>query len=151
MLDTTIDLSALRRGGQALRRDPDAFAGTFYDILFAMRPDMRPLFPADMSDQGRKLVATLAVMIDGIAEPARLAPILAALARRHVGYGVRPEHYATVLSALLETLHRVDTDPDALAAWQAALERATGAMIAAAYPLAPAPPPRRPIGREAPG
>jgi nitric oxide dioxygenase len=38
----------------------DAIAALFYDRLFAARPELRRLFPADLSGQKQKLMALLA-------------------------------------------------------------------------------------------
>ena len=86
-----------------------AIAWLFYDRLFEISPDVRSAFPDDLTDQGQKLTKTLAVAISSIRDWEQLAPILAALARRHVAYGVRPHHYAAVTQALLDTL-RVGRD-----------------------------------------
>ena len=67
-----------------------AAAGMFYNRLFEMAPDVRPLFKGDMAEQGRKLVATLAVVVDGLTKLDAILPAASALARRHISYGVKP-------------------------------------------------------------
>ncbi len=62
-----------------------------------------------------------------------LAPILAALARRHVAYGVKAWHYAVVTQALLDTLRAGGVDAGTVTAWNRAMSVICGHMIAVAY------------------
>lgn len=78
----------------------------FYERLFAIAPDTRALFHGDMDSQARKLMDTLALAIGSLRETPALGGILEAMARRHVGYGVRDEHYDKVGEALLWTLEK---------------------------------------------
>ena len=64
------------------------------------------MFPANLDDQGRKLMQMLGAAVGMLNRPAALIPALESLGRRHSGYGVRDEHYATVGEALLWTLER---------------------------------------------
>jgi hemoglobin-like flavoprotein len=57
-----------------------------------------------MDEQGRKLMQMLTVAVRGLDRLDELVPAVRALGERHVRYGVRDEHYATVGSALLWTL-----------------------------------------------
>lgn len=114
----------------------DAAAGLFYGRLFEIAPQVKPLFKGDMSEQGRKLMATLAVVVDGLADLAAIMPAVEALAVKHVEYGVRPEHYALVGEAFLWTLEQglgADFTPETRTAWATAYATLSDAMIAAAY------------------
>src|SRR6516165_6893266 len=73
-------------------------AALFYDRLFEIAPEVRQLFPADLSGQKVKLMGILA--IDAI------LPTVRQLGDRHRDYGVSAEHYATVGAALLWTLEQ---------------------------------------------
>jgi hemoglobin-like flavoprotein len=79
----------------------------FYGRLFALDPSLRPLFPGDLREQGKKMMATIAVAVDSLAELENLAPTVRALGRRHAGYAVEERHYATVGAALIWTFERV--------------------------------------------
>jgi hemoglobin-like flavoprotein len=79
-------------------------ATVFYNRLFAMRPTLRLLFPADLHEQKKKLMATLGLAIKSLNETDKLIPVLENLGRRHALYGVREEHYDVVGAALLLTL-----------------------------------------------
>jgi hemoglobin-like flavoprotein len=95
-------------------------AGWFYHRLFKIDPDSKLLFTGDMEEQGRKLMATLATVVDAIDRLDTVVPAVQALGRQHKGYGVRPAQYDTVGSALLWTLRRAlgaDFTPAVEAAW----------------------------------
>ena len=81
-------------------------AALFYGRLFEIAPEAKPLFRGDMKEQGRKLMATLAVVVNGLTNLDAILPAASALARRHVAYGVKVGHYAPVGEALLWTLER---------------------------------------------
>ncbi|MEM7693156.1 MAG: globin domain-containing protein [Pseudomonadota bacterium] len=129
-----VDITLVRSTRTALAKDSAAIAALFYGKLFAANPAVRPMFPHDMQDQGRKLMATLAVAVDSLENWDRLAPVLAALARRHLGYGVEPFHYAAVSAAFLDTLEDAGVDDATRKAWQRTMSALTGYMIEVAYP-----------------
>jgi len=81
-------------------------AGLFYDRLFTLDPSLRPMFRHDMTDQGKKLMTTLAVAVNGLKRPEKIIPTVQHLGRKHAQYGVVPEHYAIVGEALLWTLDK---------------------------------------------
>jgi hemoglobin-like flavoprotein len=78
----------------------------FYDRLFTIAPETKPLFKGDMAEQSRKLMDTLALAIGMLRDMPSLVITLEALARRHVKYGVKDEHYDKVGAALLWTLEQ---------------------------------------------
>ena len=78
----------------------------FYDRLFEIDPGLRPLFKSDLSEQKKKLVQMLGTAVSGLNDLAALVPAVRALGVRHAEYGVKPEHYAPVGSALLWTLKK---------------------------------------------
>lgn len=85
----------------------DTAATLFYDKLFELDPALRPLFPStDLREQKKKLMQTLTVAVRGLYRLDELTPALEALGRRHAGYHVKDEHYATVGQALLWTLEQ---------------------------------------------
>lgn len=79
-------------------------ADIFYDKLFEIAPQVRPLFPDDMSDQKMKLMQMLAVAVNGLTKLDEILPAVQDLGRRHTGYDVTEEHYAFVGEALLYAL-----------------------------------------------
>jgi hemoglobin-like flavoprotein len=82
-------------------------ATLFYEKLFELDPAAKSLFrAADMDAQRVKLVAMLAVIVDATENEERLVNALAALGRRHAGYGARDADYDSVGVALLWMLDR---------------------------------------------
>lgn len=79
-------------------------AEIFYGRLFELDPSLRPLFKGDMKEQGRKLMAMIGTAVRHLDDLSAIAPAVQELGARHVSYGVKREHYATVGAALLSTL-----------------------------------------------
>jgi nitric oxide dioxygenase len=114
----------------------DTAAAIFYERLFEIAPAVKPLFHGDMAEQRRKLMATLATVVGGLGNIETVLPAASALAKRHVSYGVKPEHYDCVGAALLWTLERGLGDRwsgDLASAWSAAYATLTNFMIGEAY------------------
>jgi hemoglobin-like flavoprotein len=81
-------------------------ADIFYAELFAIDPSLRAMFIGDMRDQNRKLFAALNYIVRSLHAPHQFLVNVEDLAKKHVSYGVRPEHYTYVGNALLLTLKR---------------------------------------------
>ncbi|MGJ4943759.1 globin family protein [Bradyrhizobium sp. HKCCYLS1011] len=114
----------------------DQAAIIFYDRLFEVAPQVRALFPYDLTEQRKKLMGTLAVVVNGLANLPSILPAASALATRHVGYGAKAEHYPVVGGALLWTLEKGLGDawtPEVAEAWTAAYGTLSSYMIAEAY------------------
>lgn len=108
----------------------------FYDRLFEVAPSVRAMFPDDMTEQRKKLMATLAVVVNGLTNLEAVLPAASALAKRHVSYGAKPEHYPVVGGALLWTLEKGLGEawtPEVASAWAAAYGTLSGFMISEAY------------------
>ncbi len=84
----------------------DAAGRLFYERLFTIAPDLRPLFKGDIDAQARKLMDVLAVAVSALRDMPVLTKTLQELGRRHRGYGAQPHHYAKVGEALLWTLEK---------------------------------------------
>ena len=114
----------------------DQAAVIFYDRLFEVAPQVKAMFPADMTEQRKKLMATLAVVVSGLSNLDSILPAASALATRHVSYGAKPEHYPVVGGALLWTLEKGLGEawtPAVAAAWTAAYGTLSAFMISEAY------------------
>ena len=111
-------------------------AELFYGRLFEVAPTVRAMFPDDMTEQRKKLMTTLAVVVNGLTNLEAILPAASALAKRHVGYGAKAEHYPVVGGALLWTLEKGLGDawtPEVAAAWTAAYGTLSDYMISEAY------------------
>ena len=114
----------------------DQAANLFYDRLFEVAPQVRAMFPADMTEQRKKLMMMLAAVVGGLGDLPSILPAASALAKRHVAYGAKAEHYPVVGSALLWTLEKGLGEawtPDVAAAWTTAYGTLSGYMISEAY------------------
>jgi|ERR1700720_2582984 hemoglobin-like flavoprotein len=114
----------------------DQAAVIFYDRLFEIAPQVKAMFPSDLTEQRKKLMATLAVVVNGLSNLESILPAASALATRHVGYGAKAEHYPVVGSALLWTLEKgLDAawTPEVAEAWTATYGTLSGYMISEAY------------------
>jgi nitric oxide dioxygenase len=114
----------------------EAAAVMFYDRLFEIAPSVKPMFPADMTEQRQKLMATLAVIVNGLGNLESVLPAASALATRHVSYGAKAEHYPVVGAALLWTLEKGLGEAwtsHVADAWTAAYGTLSGYMISEAY------------------
>ena len=95
-------------------------ADLFYKKLFELDPSLRQMFKGDMKEQGKKLMSTLSFAVNGLTRLDTIVGAVEDLGRKHVGYGVKPEHYNTVGVALLWTLEQGLGDaftPDVKFAW----------------------------------
>lgn len=113
----------------------DTAADLFYDRLFSIAPDVRPLFPADLKEQKKKLIAMLATAVTNLHQVETILPAVEGLGKRHVAYGVTARHYEPVGAALLWTLEQglgPDFTPPLKAAWTEAYVTLAGAMQNAA-------------------
>ena len=114
----------------------DQAAVLFYDRLFEVAPPVRAMFPEDLTEQRKKLMGTLAAVVGGLSNLDTVLPAASALAKRHVNYGAKPEHYPVVGAALLWTLEKGLGEawtPEVAEAWTAAYGTLSGYMISEAY------------------
>jgi hemoglobin-like flavoprotein len=109
-------------------------ADLFYDRLFEIAPQTRNLFPADLAEQKKKLMAMLATAITNLHKLDTIVPAVKALGERHKGYGVTADQYAPVGAALLWTLEKglgPDFTPETKLAWTEAYTALAGVMTSA--------------------
>jgi hemoglobin-like flavoprotein len=132
---TPTQIQLIRTSWASVEPIADQAAILFYDRLFALDPRLERLFAStDMAKQRKVLMQTLTVVVKSLAKLDQLVPAIQALGRRHVGYGVEPEHYATVGAALIWTLEQGLGDaftPETREAWTTAYGTLASVMIAA--------------------
>lgn len=119
-----------------VRSIADTAAALFYQRLFELEPAARALFNNDMQVQGRKLMETLVLVVEGLPILETITPAVQDLARRHVAYGVRAEHYEVVGQALLWALAQglgADFTPEVQNAWGTVYTTVATIMKEAAY------------------
>lgn len=128
-------VARLRASYNLVRAHDFRLAEIFYAKLFDAAPHLRPLFRSDPAEQARKLVGSLDAVVQNLEHPASNAAMLAALGKRHVGYGAKPEHYDLVIDLLIQSMRELadsDLDAAALDEWRMALRLISNQMIAAA-------------------
>src|SRR5258708_21229993 len=79
----------------------EAAAMLFYDRLFDIAPQMKAMFPDDMIEQRRKLLAMLAGAVKGLGNLEQVLPAGSALAKRHFNHRAKSEHYPVAAPSLL--------------------------------------------------
>src|SRR5260370_12409015 len=82
----------------------DSATMMFYQRLFELDPSLRYMFHGPLEEQARKLGHVLTVVVKGLSRSEQILGAVEELGLRHANYGVRPEHYYTVCTALLCTL-----------------------------------------------
>jgi methyl-accepting chemotaxis protein len=87
-----------------------ALAPLFYARLFENHPDTRPLFPLDMAQQHAHFNVALAILVWNLDYLGALDSPLHELGARHIGYGVRREHYAAFRDTLIDLLEECAGD-----------------------------------------
>jgi len=109
-------------------------ADLFYGRLFEIAPQVRAMFPEDLSEK-TKLMAELGTAVGGLSHLDALVPAVRTLGRRHAGYGVKARHYVSVGSALQWTLEKslgTAFTPEVRDAWATAYILLSTSMIDAA-------------------
>ena len=123
--------------GPFRRIDPKLIGDVFYSKLFMEHPSLRRLFPKDMEEQYQKLLAMVNLIVGRLNQIDKLTDDITEMARRHVRYGVKVEHYTAVGNALFWTLEQgmgKDWVPEVQKAWTACYTILSDTMINASYP-----------------
>jgi hemoglobin-like flavoprotein len=104
---------------------PRELASRFYQELFTAAPNLRPLFPGDLTSLQGHFEAALALVIRNLGEVAALRESLRELGAQHVHWGARPEDYVAAREALVAAVRA------RASAWNGALEQHWRAAITA--------------------
>ncbi|WP_341368693.1 globin domain-containing protein [Yoonia sp. BS5-3] len=103
---TPNQIETVKDSFQQISQDTNAFSLTFYNELFRMAPSLRGHFPTDMEDQRIKLAETLGAVVLHMHRLHLLEDTIMGLARRHLDYGAKPQHFAPVGAALIFALNQ---------------------------------------------
>ncbi len=112
-------------------------AERFYERLFARVPQIRGMFPVEMSKQREKIGQTLEQVIANLRSADDLSGPLRELGERHVGYGAKPEHYPIVIDEMVAAMAEVAGaawTPEDSADWSLALRVISERMIGGPLP-----------------
>lgn len=135
------DIDLMRDSLRLFQTRTREVADAFYETLFRLAPETRALFAPDIEAQTEKTMLALGAIVAQLHRVEALRPMAGELACRHVGYGVRADHYPLVGQALLTTISEVfgdALDPAVLEAWRRGYAEIAAHMIAEAYPEASA-------------
>jgi hemoglobin-like flavoprotein len=135
----SLNVDLLEQSFNSVRSNGTEFASQFYASLFADYPEVQPLFShTNPVEQGKKLFASLVLVVDNLRNPDVLSDAVKGLGTRHVKYGVLPLHYPMVGSTLLKTFAAAmgtDWTPAVQKAWTDAYGAVTELMLEGAdYP-----------------
>lgn len=109
----------------------------FYANLFARYPQLRPMFSSNIKSQADMLTRALVAVLDHLEDAPWLTQTLGGMGKKHMTYGVTPEHFDMVGTALLETLAQVAGDAwtaELAQAWTDAYGAIAGLMMAGMEP-----------------
>ena len=107
----------------------------FYSHLFLHHPELREMFPLQMTGQRDKLVTALGAVISNVDELDKVVPLLEQLGRDHRRFSVETPHYEAVGASLLATLRRFlgpSWTADLADTWAQAYGLVAKVMVAAA-------------------
>ncbi len=114
----------------------DAAATLFYNRLFELDPSVRHLFPAEITEQKKKLMGTLKTVVFSLRQLETIVPAIEELGQRHVRYKVEERHYETVGASLLWALEQglgKDFTAEVKSAWVSAYTLISNTMKNAAH------------------
>ena len=129
----SLQVELLERSFDLVKPQADEFVDSFYNNLFTMYPEAKPLFAhSNMAEQKKKLLASLVLVVENLRNPDVLGDSLKGLGARHVKYGALPEHYPLVGNSLLTTFEQYlkgDWTPEVKQAWVDAYGAITEIML----------------------
>jgi len=120
---------------QRVLEDRDGVAAVFYEVFFDRHPEAKPFFK-DVNLKYQTVLLTMALMVvERHYKNGYLATelYLKYLGHKHHRRTIPPELYpkwVESLLAALEKFHGPDWDAQAAGQWRAALDRASGVMLA---------------------
>jgi hemoglobin-like flavoprotein len=101
---TREEIQSIRNSFRLLDGKTEVVAILFYNRLFRLDPSLRMLFRGDLTEQGKKLMDAILVLNVSLDRFPTMRPTLQHLGKRYAKYGVRPQDYDTIASALLQTM-----------------------------------------------
>jgi hemoglobin-like flavoprotein len=104
----SLNIELLEQSFEAIEQHNAQFSEQFYSNLFNDSPEVKPLFAnTNMKEQGDHLYKSLVLVICNLRKEDVLSNTLKGLGTRHVKYGILPNHYPMVGSALLKTFENI--------------------------------------------
>ena len=122
----------IRSSFSVLEPQAEQLIENFYDNLFIKAPQVRSMFPDNMGEQRKHLLAAIGLVVKNADNIEKIQPALEEMGIRHAGYGAIAEHYGVVRDTLIETMADMAGDlwdSDLEEAWAAALNAISSIMI----------------------
>jgi methyl-accepting chemotaxis protein len=133
--DQPLAFDVLETSFQLLEPQAEELVKQFYDALFERYPQVEPLFAGvSRSEQEKKLLAALKLVINSLRKPRVLGKTLRELGSRHQAYGALPEHYDAVGAVLLDVMAELAGEnwtTEVATAWADALKHISDVMLKA--------------------
>src|SRR4051812_2767368 len=108
-----IDLELIKRLKQSFERvlsAGDHLPDLSFARLFEKSPEMRPLFPADITQLKHRFMRMLHWLVAHLHEPQKLRIALVDLGARHQDYSIKPQHYPLMSEAIVESMAIISAD-----------------------------------------
>jgi hemoglobin-like flavoprotein len=143
---SSIQIELLKKTFRAL--DTDSLSKRFYTKLFIKHPEVRPLFPTDLTELSTKLISVFELVIFSFHEQSPnkfllqkdvLIP-LRTLGKKHMDKGVDNFYYPIANEILINSIKEEAGhlfSPEAEAAWKLAFHHITTAMLSRDTPDEP--------------
>jgi hemoglobin-like flavoprotein len=130
---TPEQIALVQASAGRLTPDLGAVSHDFYVRLFAAYPEVRDLFPADVTGQEKKFSDSIAAIVEAIPDFPAFAEKAAALGRVHARHRISADLYPEVAGVLLEALEAGDPgwDEPTREAWATAYDLLAEAMLMA--------------------
>lgn len=125
-------VTPIRESFDLIAPQADALVSVFYQKLFEDHPQLRAMFPIDMGEQKKKLLAAVGLVVKNVDKLDRIEPALKEMGTRHNAYGTLDAHYPIVRDTMLAAMAQVagdawnETYHDA---WEAGLNAVAGIMV----------------------
>ena len=115
---TLPEQAILRSSFARMIPESDKAVASFYDNLFALHPEVRPMFTTDLESLHEKFMMMLAWFLDHMDRPESAVQECRRLGDRHRAYGTQPGHYGPVGEILIQSLTAsAGLGPEEVKAW----------------------------------
>jgi hemoglobin-like flavoprotein len=131
---TPEEIGLIRQTSDVLLAVGSPVADAFYERLFDLEPDTRPMFQSNLAAQKSKLTSMLAGLIGAIQHPDVFDSIVTRVGWDHAHLGVKHRHYVSAgvaLSAALERCLGSRFTPEVRQAWASLYATLQARMMAA--------------------
>ena len=131
--DTVMNIELLIKTFGILEPQGLTLTKRFYDELFKLHPQVKPLFKGTtVAKQHKKLFAAIKLVISALDKPDELTTALTELGKKHQQYGAIKDHYPVVINVLLDVMRDMAGNlwnSEVESAWKEALNTVAEIML----------------------